>query len=134
MLAALRSCISHHAMSDTLAKRPRFTDKLKKTNYVKRMLPHMSNAAFAKVVKFASENDMTEVAHSRLHIRSARDSSLEDTPYGRIMTKVDLIGTPPYANRKMNIQNPFAYLYLACRNGGWFLVGAQRRFSVLSIV
>ena len=71
-------------MSDTLAKRRRLTEKLKKTNHVKRMLPHMSAAAFAKVVKFASENDMTEIAHSRTGIRSARDSSLEDTPMAHL--------------------------------------------------
>ena len=98
-------------------KRAKLTGKLRAANAVKRSLPHMSNSAFEHVLKYFKENDVSQIAGIRMSFRSARDGSLEDTPYGQTLVTAQVFGTPPHSNREVYIINPIAYLHLVFRSG-----------------
>ena len=100
------------------SKRLRYTEKLRATNVAKRSLPHMSNSAFVKVIKYVKENEFSQLATHTCTVRLARDASLEDTPYGPMLVTAQLFGTPPHPNREVWIVNPTTYLYSAYNNGG----------------
>ena len=100
------------------SKRRRF--RLTHTNEVKRQLPHMSANAFAQVVEFAKENDLSQVSSRRSDLPAGRDLSLEATPFGETLVEVELFGTPPYANLKVHMVHPLSYTWLAYKKGGGF--------------
>ena len=65
--------------------------------------------AFAQVVKFAKENDLSQVSSRRSDLPAGRDLSLEATPFGETLVEAELFGTPPYANLKVYMVHPLSY-------------------------
>jgi hypothetical protein len=107
-----------------MSKRPHVSDayvtRAKKTINLRRSLPHVSGSAFAAIIRHCQENNVSDVISHRTDLVRARNCSLDDTPFGPLLVKVTLFGTPPHANKDMLVVSPFAYLYLAFKGGGGF--------------
>ena len=104
--------------------------KAQKTMHLRHSLPHLSQSAFAAVIKAAGESDFSELAASQGAYHNARRISLEPTPFGEVITKVVAIGQPPYPNRGLHMVNPFAFLHTACKRGGGFYTMMRAQLAV----
>ena len=86
--------------------------KLRRLERFRRRLPHISASALASVLDDVDEHGVPE-AHSRRHMREARDLAAEEhTPYGPLYHTVELdaIGG---GRKTMRIVHPFALLWFA---------------------
>ena len=91
--------------------------KARKLMFARRSVPHSSYQAWSAFIKYAKENDLSDLSHNRSSMRKARSMCLEDTPYGPALVSVNLVAKPPHQDRDMNVVNPFAYLYYASNAG-----------------
>ena len=80
----------------------------------------MSASALAAVIKYAQNNDVSDLPISKRGYRRARDQAMESTPYGPMLIRASLKALPPYKNRDMYVVNPLAYLYTACKRSQSF--------------
>ena len=100
--------------------------KLRRTEAARRSLPAISCQAFAKVIKFAKDEDLSDVSSRRADLRDARDFSSEATPYGGSLVEVELVGTPTHPNHTVYMFNPMSYVWLAYTKGGGFYSALNR--------
>ena len=115
------SCGGSSVQSPPAKSRRTSTDcDLRRTDDLRRSLPHMSAAAMSALVKFAKDNDISDIAATRKGIQLARDAKLADTPFGPQLTTQAVKGTSPSEDKTVVLVNPAAYLYNAYKAGGGF--------------
>ena len=86
------------------------------TERLRRSVPHVSANALAAIMKFARNNDVSQIATSASAMRRSRDAALPDTPYGPMLVSDTLFAKPPHANKELWLINPLAYLYHAYKS------------------
>ena len=64
--------------------------KLRRLDHMRRKLPHMSMSAMSAVPKDFDDNGPLEIGTSRKQMTRARDAQLEETPYGSMLTEINL--------------------------------------------
>ena len=80
----------------------------------------MSATAFATIMKYAKEHDLSEISGRRRTLREARDLSLPETPFGPTIVSTPLVGAGASADYTLHLINPMSFLYLAYKQGGGF--------------
>ena len=100
--------------------------KLRRLDAFRRSVPHVTAAAFAKILE-AAVRGIPELACDRNAVRMARDLQVNEmTDYGPLIDTIPMVHKDGTINN-LTIVNPFAQLWLAAKKCEGFSVMLQER-------